>query len=80
MQDNDLPAGNGFEENRQFKAAFVNGLTGLRGAQLFNTIISDDVVASQWAFDYTHKDWGVCNYKQISIQRWRDGKVIEENF
>ena len=80
MQDNDLPARNGFEENRQFEVAFVNGLTEFRGAQLLNTIISDDVVASEWAFDYTHKDWGVRNYKQISIQRWKDGKIVEEKF
>jgi hypothetical protein len=80
MQDNDLPVRTGFEENRKFEEAFVNGLTEFRGAQVLNTIYSDDVVATEWAFDYTHKDWGVRNYRQISIQRWKDGKIVEEKF
>jgi hypothetical protein len=60
--------------------AFVGGLTEFRGAKLLNTIISDGVVASEWWFDYTHKDWGTRNYTQIAVQRWKDGKIVEEKF
>lgn len=80
MQDNDYPARDGKEVNRQFEEAFVNGLTEFRGAKVLNTIISDDISAVEWWFDYTHKDYGVRNYRQIAIQRWKNGKIVEEKF
>ena len=30
--------------------------------------------------NYTHKDYGVRNYKQVSTQRWKNGKIVEEKF
>ncbi len=80
MQDNDYPVRTGFEENRKYEVAFVEGITEFRGAKVLSTIMSDDVAAIEWWFDYTHKDYGVRNYKQISIQRWKDSKVVEEKF
>ncbi|HVG12124.1 MAG TPA: nuclear transport factor 2 family protein [Flavisolibacter sp.] len=80
MQDNDLPIREGFETNRAFEEAFVGGLTEFRGAKVLNTIISDDIVATEWWFDYTHKDWGTRNYTQVAVQRWKDGKIVEEKF
>jgi len=80
MQDNDYPQRVGKDVSRQFEEAFVNGLTEFRGAKVINTIISDGVAAVEWWFDYTHKDYGERNYRQISIQRWKDGKIVEEKF
>lgn len=80
MQDNDLPTRNGFEENRKFEEAFVNGVTEFRGAKLLNSLISEGIAVNEWHFDFTHKDWGVRNYTQISVQRWKDGKIVEEKF
>jgi len=80
MQDNDYPARAGKEINRQFEETFVNGLTEFRGAKVVNSIISDDVVAVEWWFDYTHKDFGTRNYTQLAVQRWKNGKIVEEKF
>ena len=80
MQDNDYPQRVGKEVNRQFEEDFVNGLTEFRGAKVVNTLISDGVAAVEWWFDYTHKDYGVRNYTQLSIQRWKNGKIVEEKF
>ncbi len=80
MQDNDYPQRVGKEINRQFEEDFVNGLTEFRGAKVVNTIISDGVAAVEWWFDYTHKDYGVRNYTQLAIQRWKNGQIIEEKF
>ena len=80
MQDNDYPARAGKEVNRQFEETFVNGLTECRGAKVVNSIISDDVVAVEWWFDYTHKDFGTRNYTQLAVQRWKNGKIVEEKF
>lgn len=80
MQDNNYPQRVGKDENRQYEAAFVDGLTEFRGAKVLNTVISDDMVAVEWWMDYTHKDYGIRNYKQLSVQRWKDGQIVEEKF
>lgn len=80
MQDNDYPVREGFEVNRQYEEAFVNGLTEFRGAKVLNTLISDDIVCVEWWFDYTHKDYGVRNYRQVAVQRWKNGQIVEEKF
>ena len=80
MQDNNYPARDGKEVNRQFEEAFVNSLTEFRGAKVVDTIISDDLAVVEWWFDYTHKDFGVRNYTQLAVQRWKNGKIVEEKF
>ncbi len=80
MQDNDYPARMGKEMNRQAEEAFVNGLTEFRGARILNTIVSDDIAATEWWFDYTHKDYGSRNYRQLAVQRWKNGRIVEEKF
>jgi hypothetical protein len=80
MQDNDYPQKVGKDENRKFEEAFVSSLTEFRGARVENVIISDGIAVVEWWFDYTHKDYGVRNYKQVAVQRWKDGKIVEEKF
>jgi SnoaL-like domain len=80
MQDNDYPQRVGKDENRKFEEVFVSSLTEFRGARVENVIISDGIAAVEWWFDYTHKDYGVRNYKQLAVQRWKDGKIVEEKF
>lgn len=80
MQDNDYPARVGKDVNRQYEEAFVNGLTEFRGAKVLNTLVSDDLAVTEWWFDYTHKDYGVRTYRQLAVQRWKNGKIVEEKF
>ena len=80
MQDNNNPARVGKKENRSYEEAFVNGLTEFRGAKVVSTLISDDLAVTEWWFDYTHKDYGVRNYKQLAVQRWKNGQIVEEKF
>jgi SnoaL-like domain len=80
MQDNDYPARAGKDVCRQYEEAFVNGLTEFRGAKVVNTIIGDGVAAVEWWMDFTHKDFGSRNYTQIAVQRWKNGKIVEEKF
>ncbi|MBK6937562.1 MAG: nuclear transport factor 2 family protein [Chitinophagaceae bacterium] len=80
MQDNDYPARVGKAVNRQYEEAFVGGLTEFRGAKVLNTLISDGLAVVEWWFDYTHKDYGVRNYTQLSVQRWKNGQIVEEKF
>lgn len=80
MQDNNNPARTGKAENRKYEEAFVGGLTEFRGAKILNTIISDGIAVVETWMDFTHKDYGDRNYTQVSVQRWKDGKIVEEKF
>jgi hypothetical protein len=80
MQDNDYPARVGKDVNRQYEEAFVNGIVEFRGAKVVNTIISDGIAVVEWWMDYTHKEYGVRNYTQVSVQRWKNGQIVEEKF
>jgi len=80
MQDNDYPQRVGKEVNRQYEEAFVGGLTAFRGAKVLNTIISDGIAVVEMWMDFTHKDYGDRNYTQVSVQRWKNGKIVEEKF
>ena len=80
MQDNDYPVRVGKDVNRQHEEAFVGGLTEFRGAKVINSIVSDDLAVTEWWMDYTHKDYGTRNYTQLAVQRWKNGKIVEEKF
>jgi hypothetical protein len=80
MQDNNYPQREGKATNRQHEEAFVNGMTEFRGAKVVNSLISDDLAVTEWWFDYTHKDYGERNYRQLAVQRWKNGKIVEEKF
>lgn len=80
MQDNNYPQRVGKDENRSYEEAFVAGLTEFRGAEVKNVLISDGISVVEWWFDYTHKDYGVRNYIQVCVQRWKDDKIVEEKF
>ena len=80
MQDNDYPVRSGKTVSRVYEESFVNGLTEFRGAKVVNTLISDGIAVVEWWFDYTHKEYGVRNYTQVSVQRWKNGQIVEEKF
>lgn len=80
MQDNNYPQRVGKAANRAYEEAFVNGIIEFRGARVENILLSDGITVVEWWFDYTHKDYGVRNYKQVAVQRWKDGKIVEEKF
>jgi len=80
MQENAMPPTVGKDANRQRELAFLNDVTEFRGAQPIDVATADDVSYVTWHYDYTHKDWGIRNYTQVSVQHWKDGKIIKEQF
>lgn len=47
-------------------------------AELLNVIISDNISACEWRYTFSHKEWGKWDKIQVSVQRWKDGKIIHE--
>ena len=43
-----------------------------------NSIVSDDMSITEWHYVFTHKEWGKFDYDQLSLQRWKDGKIVHE--
>ena len=80
MQENQSIPTVGKEANRQREIDFFSSITEFRSAKPLKITIGEGVSMVQWHYDYTHKDWGVRNYSQVSVQEWKDGKIIREQF
>ena len=81
MQENENPVTIGKDACRINEEAFVNGITEFRNGSVKNVLLSDNISVVEWEFDFTHKDWGVRNYTQVSVQRWNnEGQIVNEKF
>lgn len=49
-----------------------------RSAELLRVIVSDGISVVEWHYRFTHDQWGSKDFRQVSIQRWKDGKIIHE--
>ena len=80
MQENAMAPTVGKTANRLRELQFLNDVTEFRGAKALHVATAENVSYVTWEFDYTHKDWGVRNYTQVSVQHWKNGKIIKEQF
>ncbi len=80
MQENETSPTIGKHENRKREEKFLNDLIDFRGAKLHEVAYGDNLTMTKWSYDYTHKDWGVRNYTQVSVQHWKDDKIVKEQF
>jgi hypothetical protein len=80
MQDNDLPPTVTKNANRKRELEFLNNISDFRSAQVKGLGVGDGISFVIWEYDYTHKEWGLKNYTQVSVQEWKDGKIINEKF
>lgn len=80
MQENELEPTIGKNANRVREEEFANNITEFRGASVLKVATGENTTMVEWQLDFTHKEWGVRNYFQISVQEWKDGKIIREKF
>lgn len=80
MQENESAPTLGKDANRQREIEFFNSITDFRGAEVKGVTVGDNLSTVIWHYDYTHKDWGVKKYTQVSVQHWKDGQIIKEQF
>lgn len=80
MQENHLPATISKAANRRREEAFFRNITEFRSAQVKGLAVGDNISYVTWEYDYTHREWGIRNYTQVSVQHWQDGKIIHEQF
>ena len=80
MQENSNPPVKGKDVNRKRELEFLANVTEFRSASVNGTAVNNNISFVIWSYDYTHKEWGVRNYTQVSVQHWRDGKIVKEQF
>ena len=80
MQENAGPPTVGKDANRQRELEFFGNVTDLRAIRALDVAVGDNVTMVVWHYDYTHREWGEKNYTQVSVQHWRDDKIVREQF
>ena len=80
MQENESKPTLGKDANRLREIEFFNNITEFRGARVQDVTVGDNVTMVIWHYDYSHKQWGERNYKQVSVQHWLGNKIIREQF
>ena len=80
MQENETAPTIGKNANRERENLFLNNIIEFRNAEVLHAAVSGNTSFVIWKFDYTHKEWGVRDYTQVSVQHWNDGKIIREQF
>lgn len=76
--DNSNESTRGIEAVRKSVEKFIAN-TEVKKIELQETIFEDNISAGKWHYIFTNKEFGSLDYKQISVQRWKDGKIIQEN-
>jgi len=80
MQENENLPTKGKETNRTREVEFFSRITEFRNAEVIGVATGEGISTVIWKYDYTHKEWGVRNYTQVSVQHWKDGLIINEQF
>ena len=80
MQENEEEPTIGKEANRLREEEFLRNLVEFRGAKALKVTVGQDATMVEWKYDFTHKEWGIRDYTQISVQEWKDGQIIREKF
>ena len=80
MQENENSPVRGKDANRKREQEFLSNITEFRNAAVQGVAVSNNTSFVIWSYDYTHKEWAVKNYTQVSEQTWKDNKIVKEQF
>jgi SnoaL-like domain len=80
MQENENIPTRGKVANRKREEEFFSSISEFRNAKPLKVTVGEGTTMVQWHYDYTHREWGVRNYIQVSVQEWMNGKIIREQF
>jgi len=80
MQENDFAPTISKAKNRERELDFLKNITEFRKAEVKGIVVAGNISTVIWHYDYTHKEWGIKSYTQVSVQFWNDGLIIKEQF
>jgi hypothetical protein len=61
------------EAGKKYLASTTN-----RSATLTKVLISGNFSVCEWHYIFDHSEWGHWECVQLSVQRWKNGKIIHE--
>jgi len=82
MCENFDPPCVGKDANRQRELDFFGKVGELHSAEMIATAYDEkkNVGFAEWVWDLTFKGGPRVQMKQVSVRRWRDGKIVHERF
>ena len=82
MQENSEETRIGKDVNREFEKKFMESIEEFHGMKLNATAFSDDgeIAMNYWDMDVTFKGAPRKKSSQVSVQKWKDGKIVKERF
>lgn len=66
--------------NREYEQKFLGNVQEFHGAQVGRILVDGDHAAVEWTFDLTFKGGNRVKMQQVTVQTWKDGKIIREDF
>jgi hypothetical protein len=75
--ENENPPTIGLPAYRAAAKKYLSSISN-QSAKLLNVIVSDDMSVTEWHYKFDHKEWGKWDAVQISLQRWKNGKIVHE--
>ena len=79
MSENGTAERHGKAANREYEVAFVEGVE-FHAAEVGRVLIDGDQSAVEWTFEFTPEGGERMRRSQVSLQTWKDGKIVREDF
>lgn len=80
MQENESEPTIGKTANRRREEEFFSNIINFKSAKPLKVVLGENITMVEWHYNYIHKEWGERNYSQVSIQEWKNGKIVHEKF
>jgi len=71
----------GKEANRNYEQMWVDGLKQIT-IEIKGVAIDEEsgLAFVEAHYDFEHEQWGQLKYDQVAVQRWENGKIVQETF
>jgi ketosteroid isomerase-like protein len=80
MQDNDNPPTKGLAANIEREKLFMSGVQEWKGFSVKTSGVGDNVTFYEATADFVTTDGQYMHLEQVSVARWRNGKIVHERF
>lgn len=75
--ENEDKAADSLQKHREDMRHFLASITN-QSATAVGTMVSDDITVTDWHYVFDHNQWGHRDFREVSVQRWKNGKIIHE--
>lgn len=67
----------GLEAHRAEMDKFLGSISNY-SAEMLQVMVAEDYSAVEWHYKFDHLEWGERDFRELSVQRWKNGKIIHE--